>query len=271
MTIPDYQTIMLPLLRTVADIKEHSNSELINGLSKEFNLSVKEKDELLPSGRETAFGNKVRWARFYLLHAGLVESKKRGSVNITKRGIDALAKNPTKMDVKSLFQYADFAKYMKTLVKQKGEGKVEIANEQTPEALIEDSYQKIRNELSQQLLIQVKNATPNFFEKLVVELLVNMGYGGSLRDAGQVIGKSGDEGIDGTIKEDRLGLDTIYIQAKRWADTPVGRKDLQAFVGALKGQRANKGVFITTSRFSNDAVDYVRKIDSKIVLVACLP
>jgi len=268
--IPDYQSIMLPLLNLLKDEKEHSLREVSDKLADVFNLSDDELKALLPSGQQAIFMNRVGWARTYLKKASLIESIKRSFFKISKRGIDVLKQNPSAVNVKFLEQYPEFVEFKESSKKEKNtlsNSEIEITNQQTPEESLEYGYQKIRQNLAQELINRIKGCSPSFFEKLVVELLVKMGYGGSLHDAGKAVGKSGDEGIDGIIKEDRLGLDVIYIQAKRWDKGTVGRPEIQRFVGALHGQRAKKGIFITTSIFSNDAKDYVSKIDSKLVLI----
>lgn len=262
MAIPDYQSIMLPLLKHLADKKEHSNRDVIESLAKTFNLSDEEQKELLPSGRQPIFDNRVGWAHIYLKKAGLIESTKRGCYRIADRGLDVLKQNLPEINVKFLEQYPEFIEFREGAAKTKDEQ----VSTQTPEESLEQIYQKIKQQLAQDLLKRVKESTPGLFERLVVELLVKMGYGGSRRDAEQAIGKSSDGGIDGFIKEDRLGLDIVYIQAKRWEGV-VGRPEIYKFVGALQGQRAKKGVFITTSSFTRDAIDYVSRIDIRIVLV----
>ena len=269
MPIPDYQTIMLPLLKFTTDEKEHHVRDMIDHLAGVFQLSTEERRTLLPSGNDIAFDNKVKWARLYLGKAGLLESKREGYWKITTSGLQVLSQNPSRIDVKFLEQLPQYREWKKTFskeTKKEPPDKVKAIEEQTPEEALEYGYQQMRNDLRQQLLKEVTNVSPKFFEKLVVELLVKMGYGGTVRDAARVVGGTGDEGIDGVIKEDRLGLDTIYVQAKKWQN-PVGRPKLMEFVGALKGQRANRGVFITTSKFTNDAIDYVSKVDSRVVLL----
>ncbi|MDK2409674.1 restriction endonuclease [Aphanizomenon sp. PH219] len=268
MTIPDFQAIMLPLLQYASDGKEHSLREAITYLADVFNLSDEERKELLSSGQQAVFDNRVGWARTYLKKAGLFISPKRGFFQITDRGRDILIQNPSEINLKFLNQFPEFIEF-KTTKKDNDKSEPEIIeiSETTPQESIEFGYQKIRKELELELLNRVKSCSPDFFERLVVDLLVKMGYGGSRRDAGRAIGKSGDGGIDGIIKEDKLGLDIVYIQAKRWDNTVVGRPEIQKFVGALHGQRARKGVFITTSRFSQEAREYVSIIDSKIVLI----
>ncbi|OGW39095.1 MAG: restriction endonuclease [Nitrospirae bacterium RBG_13_39_12] len=265
MSIPDYQAVMLPLLKILADEQEHSFRDSIENLAQFFKLSAEERKELLPSGQQKVFDNRIGWARTYLKKAGLMESTRRGFFKITKLGLDALKQNPPEINVKFLEQYPEFIEF-KQIRKEKVSSEIEEIDKQSPEDLVVAGYQKIRQELADELLAQIKSCSPEFFEKLLVELLVKMGYGGSRKDAGKAIGKTGDEGIDGIIKEDKLGLDTIYIQAKRWENT-VSRPEIQKFAGALQGHRAKKGIFITTSSFSKEALDFVSKIDSKIILI----
>ncbi|OBQ26580.1 MAG: restriction endonuclease [Aphanizomenon flos-aquae MDT14a] len=268
MTIPDFQAIMLPLLQYASDGKEHSLRDAITYLADVFNLSDDERKELLSSGQQAVFDNRVGWTRTHLKKAGLFISPKRGFFQTTDRGKEILSQNPSEINLKFLNQFPEFIEF-KTTKKDNDKSEPEIieTSETTPQESIEFGYQKIRKELELELLNRVKSCSPDFFERLVVDLLVKMGYGGSRRDAGRAIGKSGDGGIDGIIKEDKLGLDIVYVQAKRWDNTVVGRPEIQKFVGALHGQRARKGVFITTSRFSQEAREYVSIIDSKIVLI----
>ncbi len=269
MALPDYQTVMLPLLRLAADGQEHSLRGNIERLASEFSLGEDERKELLPSGGQATFDNRVGWARTYMKKAGLLESPRRGYLRITARGREALKQNPEKIDVKFLEQYQEFLDFRtKRAPKsdQPGESKPEVVLEQTPLEAIEAAYETIRGGLVDELIDQVMQCSPEFFERLVVDLLVRMGYGGTRKDAGRAVGKSGDEGIDGIINEDRLGLEVVYLQAKRWKDT-VSRPELQKFVGALHGQNAGKGVFITTSSFSKGAVEYARGLQDKVVLV----
>ncbi|NMB82998.1 MAG: restriction endonuclease [Ignavibacteria bacterium] len=266
MAIPDYQTIMLPLLKLCNDNKEHDIQEAVENLARGFKLNDEEISELLPSGQQTIFLNRVAWARTYLKHAGLISSPRRGVFIITERGKKLLSLNPDKIDNKTLSQYEEFRIFKSRKKKDSIEEDNTTIQSNTPEEQFESAYENLRNELANELIHQLKNCNPSLFEKIVVEVLVKMGYGGSLKDAGKAIGKTGDEGIDGIIKEDKLGLDIIYVQAKRWKDN-VGRPDVQKFAGALQGQRAKKGIMITTSNFSKDAVEYVSKIDSKIILI----
>jgi len=268
MSIPDYQSIMLPFLKFSSDNKEHSKKEAIEHLAGVFHVSEEERGKLLESGLQSIFDNRVGWARTYLKKAGLIESPRRSYFKITSEGIAVLAKNPEKVDAKFLRQFPSFVEFQ-SLKKDKTENdSVESENEtaRTPQELIEASYLKIQKDLAQDLLTLVKQNSPRFFERLVVELLLSMGYGGSRSDAGQAIGQSHDGGIDGIIKEDKLGLDVVYLQAKRWENV-VGSKEIRNFVGSLVGQKANKGVFITTSEFTKDALEYVKTIVHKVVLI----
>lgn len=267
MAIPDYQTIMLPLLKFASDEREHSLREAVDALSDEFGLSDEERRELLPSGRQEVIRNRVGWARTYMTKAGLLESIRRGYFRITQRGLDALGNNSARIDVKFLNQFEEFQQFRRLRRTPEPDGSTEAAeNETTPEEALEAAYKTLRDDLAEELLQQLKTTPPSLFEKIVVELLVKMGYGGTRQDAGRAIGRSGDEGVDGIIKEDRLGLDIIYVQAKRWENT-VGRPEVQKFAGALQGQRARKGIMISTSAFTQEAYEYISKIENKIVLI----
>ncbi|MEE3717520.1 restriction endonuclease [Tumidithrix elongata RA019] len=259
---------MLPFMQFSSDRKEHSFREVTDYLIDEFKLSDEEKRELLPSGKQRIINNRVGWTSTHLKKAGLLESSKRSIIKITARGLEVLKSSPTRIDQKFLRQFKEYLEFVG--VSNGTEKVVDVVEEQvtqdTPDEMLDFAYQKIRQALAQELLDKVKSCTPSFFEILVVELLVKMGYGGSIQDAGKAIGKSGDEGIDGIIKEDKLGLDVIYIQAKRWGGS-VGRPEIQKFVGALAGQGANKGIFITTSTFTKDAKEYAPKNAAKIVLI----
>ena len=267
MSIPDYQTFMLPLLRLLSDGKEHLVRDAIGTLADEFGVAEEERMQLLPSGVSTVVGSRVGWAKTYLHKAGLLILPARGIVQISDRGISVLKKNPPKIDLKLLRQFPEFVEFQ-TPRKDKDRIQPEpvVSGDATPEEALDTAYQKLRADLEAEILERIKAVSPAFFERLVVDVLVRMGYGGSRADAGQAVGRSRDGGIDGIIKEDRLGLDAIYIQAKKW-DNPVGRPEVQRFAGALQGQRARKGVFITTSSFTREAEEYVRSIDSKVVLI----
>jgi restriction system protein len=267
MAIPAYQTLMLPLLRLASDRKEHQLRAVTETLADEFSLTDEERNELLPSGNQAVFANRVGWARTYLKQAGLVDSPRRGIFRITQRGLDLLQERPIRVDVRLLERFPEFLEFRNRRRERESTSTPALTEAgETPEDSLAAAYQTLRADLEAELLQQVKESSPAFFERLVVELLVKMGYGGSRQDAGRAIGRTGDGGIDGIINEDRLGLDVIYVQAKRW-DTTVGRPEIQRFAGALQGQRARKGVFITTSSFSQDAEEYASRIDSRIILI----
>ena len=268
MAIPDFESMMLPLLKFAGDNNEHSVLELIEFLAEHLQLTDEEKRELLPSGKEPRFDNRVRWALFYLKRAGLLESTKRGFIKITQRGLEVLQKNPATIDKNYLMRFPEYVAFTAKKKEDKSLSKPEdVDSTQTPQEILEYNHQKLKESLSTELLDHVKKCSPDFFERLVVDLLVKMGYGGSRKEAGEAIGKTVDGGIDGRIKEDKLGLDVVYIQAKRWENATVGRPEIQKFAGALQGERAKKGIFITTSSFSKDAQEYVSKIEPKIVLI----
>ena len=257
MPIPDCMTIMLSVLRFLSDGKEHSLSEVLERIYKEFSITDEEKKQLLPSGTDKLISNRMRWAVHDLARAGLAMSTKRGFYQTTEKGMSILKDKQDKVDKRYLLEL------MKPKSSRKEEAiptlQMKITESINPTELLEEAYQRIKAEVAEDLLREIKKTSPSFFENIVVELIVKMGYGGSRKDAGQAIGQSGDQGVDGIIKEDKLGLNAIYLQAKRW-DGTVGRPEVHKFVGALKGQGANKGIFITTSGFSNEALDYAAKI-----------
>jgi restriction system protein len=255
---------MRPLLEHLADGELRTTLHTLAALSKHFQLTDNELAELLPSGTQPVFKNRIAWAKSYLKQAGLVRSPSRGIYQITDRGREAL-ESADRIDMKFLEQYPEYLEFRS----RSRPGKPEpppTPTEETPEELIEQGYKQIRDDLGAEILGRIKDCPPDFFERLVVELLLAMGYGGSRKDAGAAVGRGGDGGIDGIIKEDRLGLDTIYIQAKRWEGT-VGRPEIQKFAGALQGRRARKGIFITTSDFSREAREYAAAIETKIILI----
>lgn len=270
MAIPGYQTIMLPVLKLASDQKDHKFSDCVQSLAEEFLLTDEEQSELLPSGTQAVFNNRVGWARSYLKQAGLLSSPKRGYFRITEQGLKLLSERPEKITAALLERYSEFQEFKN---RKKDQSKISAENEviqvyenETPEDSLASAYRLLRKNLEDEILASVKESSPSFFERLVVDLLVKMGYGGNRQDAGRALGKSGDGGIDGIINEDQLGLDVIYIQAKRW-EGAVGRPEIQKFAGALQGQRARKGVFITTSGFTKEALEYVSLIESKIILI----
>lgn len=291
MPIPDFQSAMRPLLCAVADGREHRATDYVETLAREFGLSPEERRQRIPSGRQALFHNRVAWAATHLAKAGLLARPGRGIVSITDRGREALRTNPTRVDMAYLSRFPEYEAFRRrppangtaeppppASSGHQAEPSIspstamplppasEATVDQTPTELLASSCLLLRQTLADELLERIRAAPPQFFETLVVDLLVAMGYGGSRADAGQAVGGSGDDGIDGIIKEDRLGLDVVYVQAKRW-EQAVGRPLVQAFAGSLEGQRARKGVFITTSTFTRDAREYVTRIEKRIVLV----
>ncbi len=267
MAIPDFQSFFKPLLEVAGDGTEHSLKEARETIASRMNLTQGDMNERLPSGQQTKFDNRVAWAKSYLVQAKVLESPRRGFFRITDRGRELLNNGHSRIDVKILNQYPEFVEFHRSKSGETAEdSQVDVSTMETPEETLQQAYVNIHNELASEILQRIKGNTPLFFERLVVDVMVAMGYGGSRADAGKSIGQSGDEGIDGIIKEDRLGLDVIYLQAKRW-DGTVGRPEIQKFVGALHGKRAKKGVFITTGRFSEDALRYVESIDPKVILI----
>lgn len=265
MPIPDFQSAMRPLLEYLSDGQPHDNQETNEALAEVFKLSPEELRELLPSGKQTVFTNRIAWAKSHLKQAGLIESPVRATYQITDLGHAAL-KQDAKIDMRFLDQYEEYRCFRTGSGHKQNNNDKGSVDEKTPQELIEYGYRQIREDLGKELLARIKQAPPDFFERLVVELLLAMGYGGSRKDAGEAVGRGGDGGIDGIIKEDRLGLDAIYIQAKRWENV-VGRPEIQKFAGALQGRRARKGIFITTSGFTREAVEFVATIGTKIVLI----
>lgn len=268
MAIPDYQSVMLPLLNLAADGNEHRFRDAISKLADKFGLSDEERKETLPSGG-LIFDNRVGWARTYLKKAGLLCYPKRLYIQITERGRKVLSENPKTIDVKLLRRFPEFMDFQAPRKPGKEDSTVDLQDDssETPEELLASGYLKLRKQLESDLLDRVKSCTPEFFERMVVRLLTTMGYGGSLADAGKAIGRSGDGGIDGVIKEEKLGLDLLFIQAKKWEDATVGRPEIQKFVGALYGRKTKKGIFITTSGFSKDAKGYAEGLDSRVILI----
>lgn len=264
--IPDYQTCMLPLLKYAADNKEHKLADAVEDLSNQFGLTAEERKELLPSKTQEVIFNRIGWARTYMKKAGLLEDTRRGVFKITERGQAVLGENLERLSTKYLRKFDEFNEFQKKHNEKDSKSENDVISEATPEEMLEAGYTKLSENLVDDILVNIAKCSPSFFEHLVVDLLVHMGYGGSFSEAAQVVGKSGDEGIDGIIKEDKLGLDTIYIQAKRWKGV-VGRPEIQKFAGALLGQKASKGVFITTSSFTKDAEDYAASVDRKVVLI----
>jgi restriction system protein len=257
---------MLPLLKSLSDREVHTLRDSIEAMSTFFNLTDEECRHLLPSGRKYTFDDRVSWAFKYMKEAGLVAAAKRAHYQITERGTKVLESPPPRITNQFLEQFPEFLEFRARRGKAEGGEEPEVEGAKTPEEVFEEGYVRLRHQLAAELLRAMKDCSPAFFERLVVDLLVRMGYGGTREDAGRAIGGTADGGIDGIINEDRLGLDVVYIQAKRWEAT-IGRPEIQKFAGALQGQRARKGVFITTSFFTEDAYEFVSKIDSKITLI----
>lgn len=267
MAVPDFQSFFKPILDIAADNQEHSVRDARAIIKTVMNLSPDDLNEKLPSGTQSKFDNRIAWAVSYFVQAKVLERPKRAFFKITDRGRMLHQQNHSRIDVAILKAYPEFLEFHTSKASTHDTSQeTDTSVTATPEEVLQQAYQSIRNDLASEILEKIKTNSPGYFEKLVVDLMVAMGYGGSRADAGQSLGQSGDEGIDGIIKEDRLGLDVIYLQAKRW-DGTVGRPEIQRFVGALHGKRAKKGVFITTSKFSNDALDYVATIDPKVILI----
>jgi restriction system protein len=266
MTIPDFQSIFLPLLKACADGKEQAKRDLLPLLAAHFGLGDAELEITLASGRQGQFDNRVGWATSYLKQAGLLETMRRGVYRITPRGVQVLHEHPQALNVNYLKRFPEFVAFHTAKGSDKAVAEPTMVVTDTPDEQMASGYKQLREALAIELLERIKAVSPARFEALVVELLVKMGYGGTQEDAGRVVGKSGDGGIDGIINEDRLGLDVIYIQAKRW-EADVGRPEIQKFVGALAGNKANKGVFITSSGFSKGAVDYAAQVNQRVILI----
>ena len=267
MTVPSYQDFMLPTLKLIADNCEHKSRDIVEQAADMLGLSEDDKQEKLPSQTQATYYNRAMWARTYLKKAGLLEYSERGVIKITQRGIDLLNTNPNKITKNTLLQYDEFKEFQSSVNVEQNTNSNDVPEEQkTPDELIAEAKSILTSHLEADLLAKIAGNSPAFFEELVAKLLLAMGYGGSENDILQNRGKSGDEGIDGIIKQDVLGLDKIYIQAKRWTGN-VSRPEVQKFVGAVHGQNANRGVFITTSSYTNEAREYANNINSNIILI----
>ncbi|TDK59497.1 restriction endonuclease [Bacillus salipaludis] len=268
MAVPDYQAFMYPFLQLLKDGGEHTLKEAYEYLADFFQLTADDRSEMIPSGNQLVYHNRIGWARTYLKKAGLINTVRRATFIINERGREVLADSGlSELTKEYLLRYKEFQEFInKKVPEEQALNFVQDQEDLSPQDQLEQSYKIIQQQIGEELLEKVKSCTPEFFERLVVDLLVSMGYGGSIQDAGKAIGRSGDEGIDGIIKEDVLGLDMIYVQAKRWEGV-VGRPEIQKFAGSLEGQRARKGVFITTSDFTDGAKEYVNRIEKKIILI----
>lgn len=270
MSIPTYEQVMLPLLELLRDENLYTNKECIDILAEKLNVTEEELRELLPSGKKKIFYDRVNWAKTYMKKAGLVEAPRRGTIKITQLGLELLLENQLELKSKDLLRYNSFNDFINASNRNEdnSESNEGLLNERTPSEEIASAFENLRTSLAEEILEKINSCSFEFFEKLVIELLIKMGYGGSREEAGRATKKTGDEGIDGIINEDRLGLDSIYVQAKRWKDTVVGRPEIQKFSGALDTPGASKGIFITTSTFSKEAREYVKAINTKnIVLI----
>ena len=269
MAVPDFQSLMLPLLRLAGDGMDHTFKDAVEAIAIEFSLTPEERNELLPSSsRTTLFYNRLAWAKTHMTMAGLLQAPRRGVFCITQRGRELLVSQLARIDMKTLQQFPEYERARRGDMSASVEPAMPAVafNELTPEESIERAHLSLRKDLARELLESIMQCSPAFFELLIIKLMIKMGYGGSREEAGKAVGRSGDGGIDGIINEDRLGLDAIYLQAKRWEGV-VGRPEIMKFVGALAGQRATKGVFITTSWFTQDAKDYALSSQYKVVLI----
>jgi restriction system protein len=280
MAIPDYQSLMLPLLKRAAE-GETRVPDVSEKLARDLGLTAAEQEQLLPSGRQTVLHNRIHWAKFYMTKAGLIDVPRRGRFVASEAGRALLAHHPEKISVEMLLESPSFREFYRGSAE--GEESLEDstpsrsppdtnasrwAERSTPEEQIEAAYLAVQSALRAELLERTWQNSPSFFEQLIIDLLVAMGYGGSHRNAAAQLGKSGDGGVDGVVNEDRLGLDRVYVQAKRYASTvPVGRPEVQAFVGSLVGLGATKGVFVTTSSFSRQAIEFARHLTQRIILI----
>jgi len=269
MSIPDFQSLMLPVLREAAR-GEVKISDVVQTLARELNLSDEERAALLPSGKQTTFANRVHWAKSYLGKAGLVDLTRRAHFRITEQGRKVLQAPPERIDIGFLEQFPSFQNF-----RDGGATPTDLPQEDsvqatglTPDDLIREAQRQLDAQLALDLLARVQAAPPDFFERLVVQLLIAMGYGGSFAEAGRALGRSGDGGVDGVIDQDTLGLDRIYVQAKRYAtDNLVGPGTIRDFFGALNVRRATKGLFVTTSGFTKSALDTAEQFTARIVLM----
>lgn len=267
MAVPPFYFFLRPALEATASRDDLHWSEIAEHTVQRLNLTADDLTEMIPGGRKSRVDDRVSWALTYLRAARLLEKSGRGRTRITARGRFFLATAPDPIRTSDLEQYPEFVEFHRgSRESKRGRDNVPdnmvAANSETPLEMLQHAHDDLRNSLAQDILDRLKQVSPDRFERLIVDLMLRLGYGGTLEDAGMALGRSGDEGVDGVIKQDRLGLDNIYLQAKRWDNTTVGRKEIQAFVGALSGKGAGKGVFITTSTFSKEAIDYARNLQT---------
>jgi restriction system protein len=276
MSIPSHEEAMLPVLQTLANGEEQHRRALAESMANHFSLTADERAQMLSSGKAPRILSRTGWALTYLKQAGLVGSPRRGTYEITSAGKDVLAAAPVSIDNDFLMRFEGFRDFRArsrpeeatSVIATEAPSRVrpQRIGEEPPDEALDSAYNRLRATVEAELIETVKRADPAFFEELVIDLLVHMGYGGNRAEAARAVGRSGDGGIDGVIDEDRLGLDSIYVQAKRW-ESCIGRPEIQKFAGALQGQRATKGIFLTTSTFSKDAEEYAQRIGTRIVLV----
>lgn len=273
MTVPDFQTLMLPVLRAIGDAETSKPPEVRERVARYCRLSAEQLEERLPSGRQATFDNRVAWANVYLQHAGLVETVKRGVYRITARGREVLQSPPDRIDRQFLRRFPEFTEWREreaaTNVPTPSDASTQnAAGEQTPQETIELAVQALDRDLRTALLARLRQLSPESFERLILDLLVAMGYGGGRAEMARQTQRSNDDGIDGVIKEDALGLDLVLIQAKRYTPpNAVGRPEMQGFVGSLAGNGTAKGIFVTTSTFTSGARDYVARIPNRVILI----
>jgi restriction system protein len=275
MAIPDFQTLMLPILKVAGDGQEKRIGDVINQLAHEFGLTEEERQQMLPSGKGKSFANRANWAKTYLVQAGLLEATKRAHFKITDRGRKALAEGPPRIDIEYLSQFSEFIQFRERGRVSNGAETANVMDTtkvplpaQTPDELLRSTVSQIETALRKELLDRILAAPPAFFEGLIVALLLAMGYGGSREEAGKIVGRAGDGGIDGVIDQDALGLDRVYVQAKRYGmENPVSEPEIRAFSGSLGAAKANKGVFVTTSYFTQPAQSFAERHPFKIVLI----
>jgi restriction system protein len=274
MAVPDYQTLMRPVLSIADDGRDHTAASIRQAVIAQFQLTSDDVEERLPSGRGTTLRNRVGWALTYLFQAGLLDRPRRSVYRINDRGRAVLAEHPDRVDKSVLESFEEFREFRSRNTQTPGAQPSAAtpttppvaADSATPEERAASAYREVRAALASDVLDRISEQSADFFEQVVLDVLQAMGYGGSRDDAAERLGRTGDEGIDGVIREDKLGLDLIYVQAKRWTNT-VGRPDIQRFVGALHGQRATKGVFITTSTYSREAAAYAESVTPRVILV----
>lgn len=274
MALPKFDDFILPVLKVMVDKKARTSSEISELVASLLNLSAEDKSVMVESGREEVYISRTHWSVYYLYRAGLLNKIRKSTWEITDSGLNVIKSNPAKINSRFLMQFESFKKYATTRKDEAGTDAdavqktfTSIDSELSPTEVIDKAYAKLNKTLATDLLDELLRASPNFFEKMVLKLLLKMGYGDFKEDAGKVTGKSGDEGVDGEISQDKLGLEKIYIQAKRYKDATIGRPTIQQFAGSLLGKKASKGVFITTSDFTSEAKEYAKLAGQNIILI----